>query len=353
MNTTFKILWFEDEPAWFNMEKLRIEEILRTHYLIPVIERRDGDDFDLEELTGNDYDLIFMDYKLAEGKTGDTIVAAIRNSYILTDILFYSSEEQNMLSAIRKQMPPIDGVYLTKRDYRIFTEKAERIIQKIVKRSEDVVNLRGFVLDNTSAFEVRIREILNICWQKFKPEHKVVLSEAIEKQLENKSARVETQIKAAKAGFDNLQTFIASTIDAMLFAQSFCNAAEEKGLGICYLGTTAYNADQIIEALSLPRLVVPIVTVTVGYPAEPIPAQVERLPLAAVVQNETYTDFTPASIDALYSEKEALEVNKQFVRENNKETLAQVFTDVRYTKKNSEHFSEVLLKVLKQQGFMK
>ena len=121
----------------------------------------------------------------------------------------------------------------------------------------------------------------------------------------------------------------------------------------CYLGTTAYNADQIIEALSLPRLVVPIVTVTVGYPAEPIPAQVERLPLAAVVQNETYTDFTPASIDALYSEKEALEVNKQFVRENNKETLAQVFTDVRYTKKNSEHFSEVLLKVLKQQGFMK
>ena len=125
-----------------------------------------------------------------------------------------------------------------------------------------------------------------------------------------------------------------------MFAQSFCNAAEEKGLGICYLGTTAYNADQIIEALSLPRLVVPIVTVTVGYPAEPIPAQVERLPLAAVVQNETYTDFTPASIDALY-------------RENNKETLAQVFTDVRYTKKNSEHFSEVLLKVLKQQGFMK
>ena len=140
------------------------------------------------------------------------------------------------------------------------------------------------------------------------------------------------ECRKAEAGFDNLQTFIASTIDAMLFAQSFCNAAEEKGLGICYLGTTAYNADQIIEA---------------------IPPQVERLPLAAVVQNETYTDFTPASIDALYSEKEALEVNKQFVRENNKETLAQGFTDVRYTKKNSEHFSEVLLKVLKQQGFMK
>lgn len=159
--------------------------------------------------------------------------------------------------------------------------------------------------------------------------------------------------RKAEAGFDNLQTFIASTIDAMLFAQAFCDAAEENGLGICYLGTTAYNADKIIEALSLPRLVVPIVTVTVGYPAMPLPEQVERLPLAAVIHQEAYVDYTPDMIDELYGEKEALEVNKQFVKENNKETLAQVFTDVRYTKKNNEYFSEVLLKVLEDQGFMK
>ena len=159
--------------------------------------------------------------------------------------------------------------------------------------------------------------------------------------------------RKAEAGFDNLQTFIASTIDAMLFAQAFCDAAEENGLGICYLGTTAYNADKIIEALSLPRLVVPIVTVTVGYPAMPLPEQVERLPLAAVIHQEAYVDYTPDMIDELYGEKEALEDNKQFVKENNKETLAQVFTDVRYTKKNNEYFSEVLLKVLKDQGFMK
>lgn len=159
--------------------------------------------------------------------------------------------------------------------------------------------------------------------------------------------------RKAEAGFDNLQTFIASTIDAMLFAQAFCDAAEENGLGICYLGTTAYNADKIIEALSLPRLVVPIVTVTVGYPAMPLPEQVERLPLAAVIHQEAYVDYTPDMIDELYGEKEALEVNKQFVKENNKETLAQVFTDVRYTKKNNEYFSKVLLKVLKDQGFMK
>ncbi len=44
--------------------------------------------------------------------------------------------------------------------------------------------------------------------------------------------------------------------------------------------------------------------------------------------------------------------SKQFVKENNKETLAQVFTDVRYKKADNVYFSKMLLQVLKDQGFM-
>jgi nitroreductase len=160
-------------------------------------------------------------------------------------------------------------------------------------------------------------------------------------------------LRRANAGFDNFQTFMAAVIDSMLFAQTFCVAAEEKGLGICYLGTATYNAVPIIEALSLPRLVVPVTAVTVGYPAEPLPEQPERLPLAAIIHQEQYTDYTESAIDALYKDKELLESNLKFVKENNKETLAQVFTDVRYTRKNNEFFSDEYLNVLKQQGFMK
>ena len=198
MNTTFRILWFEDELTWFEMENLRIKTILATHYLTPDITRKDGDDFELGELTSNDYDLILMDYKLAEGTTGDTIVALLRNSDILTDILFYSSEEQSMLSAIKKQMPPIDGIYLTKRDYTIFTAKVEKIIQKIVRRSEDVVNLRGFVLDNTSGFEVRIKEILNICWRDFEPEQKDCLAQKLTALLDGKQSYIKKRVEVAK-----------------------------------------------------------------------------------------------------------------------------------------------------------
>ena len=156
----------------------------------------------------------------------------------------------------------------------------------------------------------------------------------------------------AHAGFDNLQTFMTASIDAMLFAEAFAEAAEEKGLGICYLGTTTYNADKIIDVLNLPELVVPITTITVGYPKEPLPAVSERLPLEAVMHKEQYIDYSPESIDLLYKEKEELEVNKEFTRINNKETLAQVFTDIRYTKANNEHFSGVLMEVLKKQKFI-
>ena len=199
MNTIFKILWFEDEQTWYNMEKLRVEGILNTHYLIPEIVRKSGDDFNIDELTGNDFDLILMDFKLADEVTGDTIVAALRESSILTDILFYSSEEDAMLAAIRTKMPPIDGVYLTKRDYAIFAEKVGKVIKKIVKRSEDIVNLRGFVLDNTSDFELRIKEILNLCWQKFDDAQKSSLTEDLLKLLDSKKAWVTKQVEAAKS----------------------------------------------------------------------------------------------------------------------------------------------------------
>ena len=217
MNTFFKILWFEDEVTWFNMERLRINSILQEHYLIPEIVRKDGDDFDISELTGNDYDLIIMDYKLAEGTTGDTVVTAIRENNILTDILFYSSEEHNMLTAISKGMPPIDGVYLTKRDYNLFTQKAENLINKIVKRSEDLVNLRGFVMDGSSDFEVRIQEILNIVWNKFTEDEKGILEEAVQRTIKRNEDRDQ---KTKKKVLEVNPTFPAAVNNIHFFSHS-------------------------------------------------------------------------------------------------------------------------------------
>lgn len=156
--------------------------------------------------------------------------------------------------------------------------------------------------------------------------------------------------RQAEPGYNNFEWFVTGAIDALLAAQTFCVAAEEKGLGICYLGTTTYNPQMIIEALELPELVFPITTITVGWPAD-MPALVDRLPVEAIVHDEVYHDYTPDMIDKLYAYKESLPENLKFIAENNKETLAQVFTDIRYKKSDNEAMSVVLWETMKKQGF--
>ena len=152
-------------------------------------------------------------------------------------------------------------------------------------------------------------------------------------------------------GYDNFLSFFTASIDALLVAQNVCIAAEERGLGICYLGTTTYTADKIIDILKLPKGVIPVTTVIVGYPDE-TPELTDRLPLASVIHHNIYQDYSEGDIDQMYSSKEDLPLTKKLLIENNKETLAQIFTDNRYTKKDNVAFSKVLLKVLEQQGFM-
>ena len=157
--------------------------------------------------------------------------------------------------------------------------------------------------------------------------------------------------RQATPGYDNLLSYQNAATDALLFCQTFCNLAEEEGLGCCFLGTTVYMPQMIIETLQLPRLVMPVATITLGWPDEQ-PPLTDRLPLAAIMHNEMYTDYTPESIDRFYAEKEALPENEEFVRINNKQTLAQVFTDCRYTKKDNEALSKGLMEALKAQGFV-
>jgi nitroreductase len=159
------------------------------------------------------------------------------------------------------------------------------------------------------------------------------------------------ELRNATPGYDNIQAFSWAMVDAVIAAQNATIAAESFGLGICYLGTTTYNADKIIEVLNLPKGVVPITTITVGY-AEETPSLTDRLPLEAVIHQEVYHDYTEDDINRLYAEKENMVSTKQLIEENKTENLAQIFTQKRYTKADNIHFSKVWLEVLKKQGFM-
>jgi nitroreductase len=159
------------------------------------------------------------------------------------------------------------------------------------------------------------------------------------------------KLNNAEPGYDNFLSFMTAAIDALLVAQNVAIAAEAAGLGVCYLGTTTYMAAKIIDLLKLPLGVAPITTLTVGWPDES-PEQIDRLPLSSVIHQESYFDYTNDEIVKIYCEKENRPDNRKFVAENRKDTLAQVFTDVRYKRNDNIAFSKMLLDVLKNQGFM-
>ena len=156
--------------------------------------------------------------------------------------------------------------------------------------------------------------------------------------------------RKAKPGYDNFLSFLTAATDAVIAAQNAALAAEALGLGICYLGTTNYMADELIEFFGLPKGVVPITTLVVGYPDEQ-PPLTDRLPAEGIVHYEKYHHFSPADIDRIYHDKESLEMTKKLIEENGTETLAQIFTEKRYTKENNEFFSAKLLKTLEKQGY--
>ena len=157
--------------------------------------------------------------------------------------------------------------------------------------------------------------------------------------------------RQATPGYDNPLSFVNAMTDALLFCQTFCNLAEEEGLGCCFLGTTVYQPQSIIDTLQLPELVFPVATITLGWPDENPPLS-DRLPVSTIIHEETFHDYSVADIDKAYAYKEQLDENKEFVKINNKQTLAQVFTDCRYTKADCEAMSETLLEALRKQKFL-
>lgn len=154
----------------------------------------------------------------------------------------------------------------------------------------------------------------------------------------------------ANPGYNNFHSFIMALTDAIIFTQQIVTIAEQEGLGTCYLGTVNYTAKEISDLLELPDKVVPVAAISLGYPAE-TPIKTDRLPLKAIMHKEKYRNDSDEAVLDYFSYKENLPENKKYVIENDKQTLAQVFTDIRYPKNTNEEVSKSFKALLKNKGF--
>ncbi len=167
------------------------------------------------------------------------------------------------------------------------------------------------------------------------------------------------ELSSAPDNFDNYFSFMVAAIDAILVSQTVALAAESKGLGICFLGSTFANADQIGKLLNLPENVVPVIGFSLGYPAED-PDLRDRLPTSGLIHKEKYQSISDEEILDIYKEREKagwqryMQSNRlrKLILESGVVNLAQLYTIVKYTKPSHQAYSSKLLDYLSQQDFM-
>lgn len=167
------------------------------------------------------------------------------------------------------------------------------------------------------------------------------------------------RVSDAADGFDNYMSFMVAAIDAVLAAQTAVLAAEAKGLGICYMGSTFANTHLVGQALGCPRGVVPVIGFSLGWPDEE-PAERARLPQDGVVHWDRYEDYSDERVKEIYRERET-EGWKRYaefphlkaqMEASGVENLAQVYSQLKYTRETHTGYSQNVLEYLKSQEFM-
>jgi nitroreductase len=170
--------------------------------------------------------------------------------------------------------------------------------------------------------------------------------------------RVWIRVNDSKQSFDDLLGFLTGAVDAVIAAQTICLSAESVGLGICYMGTTWWAADQLIDFFDLPLGVFPVTSLVMGYPAY-VPDLRDRLPLDLIVHQEKYQRLTDDEIRAKHADREeaawarynAIDRVRRRLAEAGITRVTDYYTsEFKYSKELHREISQMLLDTLKAQG---
>ncbi|MCE5236647.1 MAG: nitroreductase family protein [Clostridiaceae bacterium] len=108
---------------------------------------------------------------------------------------------------------------------------------------------------------------------------------------------------APKAQYVDTFDFLMGFVDASICAQTFLLAAEAKGLKCCFNGNVLQSSSRLSELLALPKYVVPVVMVTVGYPRTSNIKHMPKYGSDVMVHYNEYKDMEINDLYAAYSQK--------------------------------------------------
>jgi len=223
MRIEYKILWVEDDKSWYNTTKELFSETLDDLGFKLISKRCESIDEvkkEVEENNLEEYDLLLVDFTLKNSDTGDIIIdflRGIKDEPILTDVLFYSSAVENVRESMTKL--GLEGVYTA--DRKEIETKFERVVNTTIKKVQEVNNMRGLIMAETSDLDELMYEIIETMLNSDISEN---LTTYIQKEIEA------TLAKISKITLDEDTTLIDKMGDSRVFT-SFHRA---KGINKIY-----------------------------------------------------------------------------------------------------------------------
>lgn len=163
MKIDYKILWLDDKAKIITEDNYieDIENHLKDLYFNPKIILTKNEKEFFENLT-DDFDLILTDYHLEDGndRNGDIIIKEVREKSIFTEIMFYSAKGEVVDTKKLDRITFVDTSRMKSGHYDTVIENAKNLINLTVKKFENIVLMRGMIMNETSNLDEKILKII-------------------------------------------------------------------------------------------------------------------------------------------------------------------------------------------------
>lgn len=221
MNIVYRILQVEDDIEFINTTKRNLEDRMKKIYMLPTVDQyEDYNDFIdnyIAKVDNKDFvehDLILVDYTLDDDEknaTGMNVIDEIRKKEIYTDIIFYSSNYEKMREAIKKRLSDdrfIGGIYFC--DKEILIPKVMNVINKNLKLSSNIRNIRGLIVDTTSKFDIIIKETIKLLYVNLKEDEKKRIINILDESLARAEEKIMKNFNKIKGNLDDKERLIGA-----------------------------------------------------------------------------------------------------------------------------------------------
>jgi CheY-like chemotaxis protein len=169
MKLNYKILWIDD-----NIEDIidlgikdELISFVESKEFIATIDCFEDTKTAIAKLESEKYDLILSDYNIDEReqneeKQGDYLINQIRQNDIFTEVLFYSSDSNFKEIAMKLYQDRVSFFSLLNDvSYKEFKNKTFKLIDLTITKLEELNNIRGLVMSETSELDNTLEDILH------------------------------------------------------------------------------------------------------------------------------------------------------------------------------------------------